>query len=563
MSRALGYCALSTAVTAAVILNAFEKRPNFYASCVYLSQSSACLMVLTNMFLCMTFMLGKLLQTLLFGRLRAIETEHLYERAWYAVTETCLAMTIFRDEFDSRFFVFFTALLFLKIFHWLAQDRVEFMEQTPEVAWKFHARMLTCIGLLLTIDFGLVKLCMEHVLSRGPNVMIMFAFEFTILASSALAIAGKYALNLAETRQPEPWDNKSLYTFYLELVCEFVKLVTYLGFFATILTFYGLPLHIIRDLYVTMRSFTSKCANFMRFRRATSNMDAQYPDATVSELDATGDKTCIVCRDDMVHASEARAEGTTQQATLDKPKKLPCGHILHLRCLRSWLERQQSCPMCRRPVLESPRPARAPTLPPLPVQPVPQFVREPAQPAPDATAPAAAAAGIANDRPSTATNSHVNDASRVQTPPGLQPQIDLPPGFTLPPGWVILPELPMPTQPAERERPRSARLNSSGSGTDWRPPPIIPLFDSPAIISPAAAGQPSRAREGELEDELAAIDQLLQDPSEAIDFDAADRTTRTMVETRVRALRAVHNAVGRAINVLERVRTQPPPSSST
>lgn len=37
-----------------------------------------------------------------------------------------------------------------------------------------------------------------------------------------------------------------------------------------------------------------------------------------------------------------------------RPKKLPCGHILHFSCLRSWLERQQVCPTCRRPVLASP-----------------------------------------------------------------------------------------------------------------------------------------------------------------------------------------------------------------
>lgn len=51
--------------------------------------------------------------------------QHLYERAWYAVTETCLAMTIFKDEFDTRFVVMFTVLLFLKVFHWLCQDRVD------------------------------------------------------------------------------------------------------------------------------------------------------------------------------------------------------------------------------------------------------------------------------------------------------------------------------------------------------------------------------------------------------------------------------------------------------
>lgn len=32
-------------------------------------------------------------------------------------------------------------------------------------------------------------------------------------------------------------------------------------------------------------------------------------------------------------------------------KKLPCGHLFHVHCLRSWLERQQTCPTCRSPVL--------------------------------------------------------------------------------------------------------------------------------------------------------------------------------------------------------------------
>jgi Ring finger domain len=39
-----------------------------------------------------------------------------------------------------------------------------------------------------------------------------------------------------------------------------------------------------------------------------------------------------------------------------RPKKLPCGHILHFYCLRSWLERQQTCPTCRRSVLDPPQP---------------------------------------------------------------------------------------------------------------------------------------------------------------------------------------------------------------
>lgn len=38
------------------------------------------------------------LQRLCFGQLRPIEVEQLYEKAWFAITETALAMTIFREE---------------------------------------------------------------------------------------------------------------------------------------------------------------------------------------------------------------------------------------------------------------------------------------------------------------------------------------------------------------------------------------------------------------------------------------------------------------------------------
>lgn len=71
-------------------------------------------------------------------------------------------------------------------------------------------------------------------------------------------------------------------------------------------------------------------------------MDTRYPDATAAELEAMGDRTCIICREEMA----AREPGTQRQpgAVNDTPKKLSCGHVFHFHCLRSWLERQQNCP---------------------------------------------------------------------------------------------------------------------------------------------------------------------------------------------------------------------------
>lgn len=86
-------------------------------------------------------------------------------------------------------------------------------------------------------------------------------------------------------------------------------------------------------------------------------MNIRYPDATAEEVER--ENVCIICREEMrpyipdnqgVQGVQAAAQ--TQQRQRSRPKKLPCGHILHFACLRSWLERQQRCPTCRRPVLE-------------------------------------------------------------------------------------------------------------------------------------------------------------------------------------------------------------------
>jgi E3 ubiquitin-protein ligase synoviolin len=179
----------------------------------------------------------------------------------------------------------------------------------------------------------------------------------------------KYALGIYELRraasrggaQAPPWEAKSMYVFYIELLTgmlslhaltlhltlasDFCKLTTYLAFFAIIMTLYGLPLNLIREVYVTGHSFVTRLAAFQRYRAATRDMDERYPNATAEELSGESDHTCIICREEMVvGTAEAGAPPPPTDGPNMTPKKLPCGHIFHFYCLRSWLERQQKCP---------------------------------------------------------------------------------------------------------------------------------------------------------------------------------------------------------------------------
>jgi len=286
----------------------------------------------------------KIIQKIFFGPLRAIEVEHLYERSWYAVTELCLALTVFRGEFSAKFALLLTILMIMKIFHWLMQDRIDFMEQGINQSLLFHVRICSVIIILLLLDTLMLVWSIDYTLKFGISMVIVLGFEYTILWSNALTGLLKYILHSIDLRREEPWENKSMYIFYIDLIREFFVLVCYTVFFAVVVHRYGLPLHLIRDLYVTFRSFIQHCRDLVHYKKATRNMNERYPNATQEDL-TENDNICIICREEMTIQADNNSS--------DVPKKLRCGHIFHLRCLKSWLERQQSCPTCRCSLLDT------------------------------------------------------------------------------------------------------------------------------------------------------------------------------------------------------------------
>ena len=148
-----------------------------------------------------------------------------------------------------------------------------------------------------------------------------------------------------------------------------------MGFFTVLMTFYGIPIHIMRDLFMSVRSLIKRINDFIQYRNATRDMNTRYPDATQEDL--SRDNICIVCREEMRPWTQPGVDGVQSGRRMDerqRPKKLPCGHILHFSCLRSWLERQQMCPTCRRPVLGE---TAQPTQPDGPANPAPQNQQNP------------------------------------------------------------------------------------------------------------------------------------------------------------------------------------------
>ncbi|EDO48604.1 predicted protein, partial [Nematostella vectensis] len=327
MMREMVLTAASLALTGAVVANAYYQKHQFYPSVVYLTKSSPSMAVLYLQAFVFVILMGKLIRKVFFGQLRAAEMEHLIERSWYAVTETCLAFTVFRDDFSPRFVAQFTMLLFLKCFHWLAEDRIDYMERSPVLTWLFHVRAICLLTFLGLVDSFLVHVAYNTTIQSGASVQLVFGFEYAILLTMVATVFMKYTLHVIDLQSENPWDNKAVFLLYTELIMGFIKAVLYICFVAIMIKVHTFPLFAIRPMYLTLRGFKKSLSDVIMSRRAISNMNTLYPDATAEEL-AQGDNVCIICREEMTTAC----------------KKLPCNHIFHASCLRSWFQRQQTFP---------------------------------------------------------------------------------------------------------------------------------------------------------------------------------------------------------------------------
>jgi len=82
----------------------------------------------------------------------------------------------------------------------------------------------------------------------------------------------------------------------------------------------------LKRLFFDLKRRIRRHSNYLK---VIDKMERRFPWATQEELDVT-DK-CAVCWEN-----------------LEKARRLPCSHVFHHHCLRSWLEQDTSCPTCRR-----------------------------------------------------------------------------------------------------------------------------------------------------------------------------------------------------------------------
>jgi E3 ubiquitin-protein ligase synoviolin len=326
--------------TVCTIFHALSVRQHFYPTMQYLLSRKHGVMALSNFALVMVVQAGTALKKIFFGTLRTAEVEVAYEMTGYAVTETCFSLAVFAPELITiQVGTLFSGLLFLKIFHWLCQERVIHLEQMEETPALAQFRLFCLMVLLNVLDVACVVLSSRQIFLLGwknAGVLLLFAFDALIVLVGCASTTLRFFIHLINQSYDSAWRHKASFIFTLELLTEICRTTIYLVFVVAIYYTHGSKglVYVAHDFWRALHALQSKIVQFVQWYAVMQHLNDRFRDTTEEDLETAGDVVCIVCREDMLIGQQ-------------RLKTLDCGHAFHRDCLQLWLQQQSTCPTCR------------------------------------------------------------------------------------------------------------------------------------------------------------------------------------------------------------------------
>jgi hypothetical protein len=247
--------------------------------------------------------------------------------------------------------IWFSLLISMRIIILIARERFDSITQQDNTANNKSLYVITIIlvSVIVLINISLALFIYSSLSPIiGFNVLSLILFENFALLIGGLKVVAKYSIHLiylltheelvtSDNNHHNNYESRQSYIYMTEFVFQVVSESATLAHFLQIWSYYGLSFTLIDlFLFLNLRSIlvdlTKRIIAFNSWRRATTQINQNFPNATGEELLAAND-SCAICREPMTAA-----------------KKLPCGHMFHANCLLSWIEHRSICPSCRREI---------------------------------------------------------------------------------------------------------------------------------------------------------------------------------------------------------------------
>ncbi|XP_064610639.1 E3 ubiquitin-protein ligase AMFR-like [Liolophura sinensis] len=304
-----------------------------------------CVWTLINMAFCCLILLGKVIQKVVFGELRVSELQHLKDKFWNFVFYKFIfvfgVMNVQTMEEVVLWVAWFTMLGFFHLLAQLCKDRFEYLSFSPTTPKWVHIKLLSLLFCILLACVGLMLVCVLAGLQAGITIFCFMTAECLLLSIRSLHVVVRYAIHLWDMNLEGVWENRSFMAYYTELFFELSALSIDFAHHLHMLLWGNIflsmaSLVICMQLRYLFHEFQRRIKRHKNYLQVVHNMESRFTMASKEDLEKNNDD-CAICWERMEVA-----------------RKLPCGHLFHNSCLRSWLEQDTSCPTCRMALNERP-----------------------------------------------------------------------------------------------------------------------------------------------------------------------------------------------------------------
>jgi len=273
-----------------------------------------------------------------YGEITTDELQQLQSSSLSYVFFKCVVMTTLLDQYWPECVVwasYFALVWAGKSFVSLGRKRFKNLHAQGVLDASIFRRHSICLFWVCCYHFVLA--CVPLILffeEIGWHPCLLFVLDSFQVFLQALTVLLNYVIYLRTIEQPDQWPYRDSCNHGIELVgvciVEIFHIINLIYIWSyQFLCFTLLDLVLLQYLASAFMKLRQSIRTHRDYFAVIYDINNKYPDATLSDLEED-DVVCTICQDNVT-------EG----------KKLPCGHIFHLKCLQDWMRYKQICPTCR------------------------------------------------------------------------------------------------------------------------------------------------------------------------------------------------------------------------
>jgi hypothetical protein len=310
----------------------------------YLLSSRLCIFIHVNTCYVLLFIVGRTIMAFFIGKIRKREFK-LFQMNMveYSRNNLVLVFHILQlNKYETALWImWFTIVGFFKVHTIIARERANYYMswQVLENEQTKHRRLF---GLLLTIvicDLALILFSIKCLGFSQIGTLFFMIYECWIILVEVSQSVLNYKMFLDQHYNIKSWEDREEISCLVDFIFEVIRLCSVIVHYFHIWMIGGCSLSLIDlALFILIHSAFNKLrkniTKFIRYQEF-SNSYSHVLEEELKEHDE-----CIICYSNM---------------TCTTAKKLPCGHIFHIACVKKWMQRTSSCPICRKAMTRTDR----------------------------------------------------------------------------------------------------------------------------------------------------------------------------------------------------------------